>query len=938
MLCRIVVALILLLVTILPCQGQPRERKAPAQRVNGLKVLAEGDLRLKRLFLALAAADLPLVLQELDATTQRFEALRTALQAQGPAWNTPQWNKAFNQIGQVLNFGRFQVEVRLGSVTDLDSRVNEFLAIPELLLEQKVGFLTSAARAGLNRGRLTEAQAFIARAEKLAGSQKLTPVALYNLRTARFQTRGLDSAGPAEVLAGFRQAWEPLRNYQNRVDPLDDAHWLLAREASRYWIEELSRLGPEGTPSLLEIYRKSITLKNNQSPWDEKSLDQRFGVMKGYAKPIADLSVLAAAIDQIVSVAEELPPDEFLKNECAGELAQIEGALALVPGIAKLHCNKELDPSLVDFALGQGGLIQEIKGRRLFLKAKFADPAERGALIQEGLACLRQADQTPIRVRYLLKAGELAGGIGEPGLAEQSWTKAAELARDSALTIDLLEARERLADFYLEKEQYEQAKEQAVAGLETLKEALPYVGRESRGARELANRSHRLSSIVARASLAQDDSNAAIAALTLGGQVQSAASQMSKETNESFVAVETKKKKVAHLTEQVETLKELPPSETRDSLLTENERLLADSKAEFLSESRKIREENSALYSSVLRFDPLDLPDVQTVIPEDTAVVQYFPTEKELFIFVVSRDTFVLRSVDIGAESLDEKVVALLSAITRPGIQDDKMNGARRQLYDALIAPIEQDLESKKALVLIPAGRLNFLPFAVLTDSEGTALLEKKLLLELAKPTDFLRIAGTEARPIANVVVYANATRDLPAATIEGEQITAMFEGSTLFDGEKASKENFLKYGGHKDVLHLATHGMWDTSDALKSHLKLAQGERLSQQEIFEMDLGQTTLVTLSACNTAMSQRHDVDFVASLAEAFWIAGSRSVVATLWSVDDDSTGLLMSSFYRGLKERRSKSQALREAQLAVKAEPRFQHPFFWGGVMLFGDWR
>ena len=104
------------------------------------------------------------------------------------------------------------------------------------------------------------------------------------------------------------------------------------------------------------------------------------------------------------------------------------------------------------------------------------------------------------------------------------------------------------------------------------------------------------------------------------------------------------------------------------------------------------------------------------------------------------------------------------------------------------------------------------------------------------------------------------------------------------------------------------------------------------------MDLERTTLVTLSACNTALSERHDVDFVTSLAEAFWIAGSRSVVATLWSVDDDSTGLLMGEFYKGIKSGKTKSQALRDAQLAVKNDSRFEHPYYWGGIVLFGDWR
>ena len=62
-----------------------------------------------------------------------------------------------------------------------------------------------------------------------------------------------------------------------------------------------------------------------------------------------------------------------------------------------------------------------------------------------------------------------------------------------------------------------------------------------------------------------------------------------------------------------------------------------------------------------------------------------------------------------------------------------------------------------------------------------------------------------------------------------------------------------------------------------------------------------------------------------------------MVATLWSVDDDSTGLLMGEFYKG-KSGETKSQALRDAQLAVKDVPRFEHPYYWGGIVLFGDWR
>jgi CHAT domain-containing protein len=938
---RKILTLVLVFITTLSGLGKPRERPFLQKAPNLVNILLEGDLRLKRLFLAISAADLPLTIQELDNTSERFQTLRATLQSSGNAWNTPEWNESFSNIEKALDFARFQVEVRLGSVGDLESRVDEFLRIPELKAGQKIGLLISAARASYQRGQISQAQQFVQRAEKLASDQALSPVALFNLRTARFSTQGFETADVDELRAGFRRAWEPLKGYQNKANPLHDVDWLLARDASRYWIDQFSRIGSDGTPELLQIYQKAIEMKNRSlAPWDDAILKELglSPVLSGYLKAMADLSVLAAFVDQIVSVSEALPAESLQENDNQKTLKEITFLLDSLPGIAKLHCNAKLDPTLATFELGQGGLIQEIKGRSSFLEARFAGSSEKPGLLDAGLAFISKSDNKPVQGSYLLKAARQFSELDLSNRAEEAWLQALKIANESDLTIQALEAEERLAQYYLEEKNWEKAKEHAQGGIEGLKQALPFVGSDSRAAKELAKRSHALSSILAQASLATDDTGTALAALNMGGDVGTAAAQMNGKSTPEFEQVKIKKKKVAVLTEKVETLKEMPPSETRDALLQENEKLLADTKSDFLSESRKIREENSALYSSVLRFDPLDLPDVQGVIPPDAAVVQYFPTDTTLYIFVVSKTSFVLRSLDVSRRNLDEKIVSLLSTITRPGTAPQQLLTVRRELYDALIAPIEKDISEKDTLVLIPAGRLNFLPFATLLNSEGKALLEEKLLLELAKPTDFLRISSTDAGPVQSVVAFANATLDLPAAAKEGLAVTGLFDKSQLFQGTEASKENFFAHGGSKDVLHLATHGKWDMADALESYLKLADGQKISQQDIFEMNLGNTSLVTLSACNTAVSQRHDVDFVASLAEAFWIAGSRSVVATLWSVDDDSTGLLMSEFYQGLKEGKSKSESLRSAQLAVKRDLRFEHPYYWGGVVLFGDWR
>ena len=72
--------------------------------------------------------------------------------------------------------------------------------------------------------------------------------------------------------------------------------------------------------------------------------------------------------------------------------------------------------------------------------------------------------------------------------------------------------------------------------------------------------------------------------------------------------------------------------------------------------------------------------------------------------------------------------------------------------------------------------------------------------------------------------------------------------------------------------------------------------------------------------------------------AFWLAGSRSVLASQWSVNDDSTALLMETFYSRLRAGDNKAEALRAAQLLVGGEQRFKHPYYWAGFVLFGELR
>ena len=96
-------------------------------------------------------------------------------------------------------------------------------------------------------------------------------------------------------------------------------------------------------------------------------------------------------------------------------------------------------------------------------------------------------------------------------------------------------------------------------------------------------------------------------------------------------------------------------------------------------------------------------------------------------------------------------------------------------------------------------------------------------------------------------------------------------------------------------------------------------------------------LVTLSACETAKGKEASGDIMVSLETAFLRAGTPTILASLWEVDDQATGIMMKTFYRNLRTQ-GKSEALRRAQLALLKDPAYVYPYYWAPFILVGDWR
>jgi CHAT domain-containing protein len=844
------------------------------------------------------------------------------------------------------NFFRYtdlRTSIESGLIDQAKERIDKANNSPHLFNHRWAEAYLAAARVAYQQARLPILKQMLALArEEMAqdtAASKSHVVLEYAIRTAEYRQRRLQGFDPtdAQVIAEFKKAWSALENYKPMVSAGVDATWMEGRQATRFWMEELARLSEGYEPALQ-------TIGNDWQAWWDQTLDKQRQVVSP-----EDLLLKW----QYLTAFYILGPNYFdqltyrwvkFRNlpKNPKELEWAQTSLARLPETVNWVVEKEIGDGFPPYSVASAGLIPELWSRCKLVGARMPGLSKeaRLALLEESVVAARAATQPSSYADHMIAVGLELKKLGQVEQAIECWQETVSLTDDVPLAKPAFEALFLLAREYFELKDWAQASRYAELATQKLETVSPLIGVRSTEAQKWTEELASITELAAKAHIAAGAPEKALGAITRSQQMQAAALQVEGQPGfkPAADALRNQQQQVASATEQVKKLESQPASPLRDELLAQTRALLADSKAEYLVKSRELRQKHPTLYSLALKFDPLDLPSLQSELPADVAVLQYFPTETTLYTFLVTRESFRLRSVDIADSELDKRVSDFLRTIRRNVPVDSKVATMARQLHDILIAPSGEDLQGKNSLVLIPTGRLHGLPFSCLIDDQGRFLVQKWQLLQLAKSSDLQRLSNQATGPIENLVAFANATGDLPAAAREGEKIAAMFPGSRLFKTTEATRANFFAFGGGADILHLATHGEWNLEDSLKNYLSLAGSEKVAQEEIFQLALDNTSIVILSACNTAMGEGGEGGYVASLAEAFWLAGSRSVLASQWSVNDDSTALLMETFYSRLRAGDNKAEALRAAQLLVGGEQRFKHPYYWAGFVLFGELR
>ncbi|NNM06584.1 MAG: CHAT domain-containing protein [Gemmatimonadetes bacterium] len=399
----------------------------------------------------------------------------------------------------------------------------------------------------------------------------------------------------------------------------------------------------------------------------------------------------------------------------------------------------------------------------------------------------------------------------------------------------------------------------------------------------------------------------------------------------------------------------LEPSELRGAL--------ARSQAEYTELLSEMRREAPG-YSALVDPVPASLTDISSLLDSDQVLIEYLVAGENTLVFIATADTVAALKLEIGREPLGDMVDFARGVIANRGRGDEGnlWRAPLRRLNEILFRPVEETglLQGRRSLVIVPHGRLHYLPFqALLRPDDGSFLAERYAVSYAPSASAWVRLKKAKADQerdmsrreelgpsrVFRVLAMAPRVEELPGSRYEVEVIGRLFgDRAHTLVGEEASEEALRSAESDFDIVHLATYGVLNKANPLFSYVELAgTGDDpgfLEAHEIFGLGL-QARLLTLSACETGIGSGGPWDVPpgddwVSLSTAFLGSGVSNVLASLWQVEDLATAELMQGFYRHLVAGDGLTGALANAQRKLIANSDTAHPFFWAGFQLVGE--
>jgi len=333
------------------------------------------------------------------------------------------------------------------------------------------------------------------------------------------------------------------------------------------------------------------------------------------------------------------------------------------------------------------------------------------------------------------------------------------------------------------------------------------------------------------------------------------------------------------------------------------------------------------------------LKKLQTTLPQNATLVEYFIAGGQLIAAVISRDSARILPVTMLSR------VANLLQLLRFQVSKFRMGNNYVQrfeapllratqshlesLYSELIAPL-RILFRGNHLIFVPHGPLHFVPFHALKNGEEY-LCDAFTVSYAPSATVFSLCQQKASSEAPGSLVLGIADERAPQILNEVRSVSSLLPRSSLHLGEHATSSLLREKGPENGLLHIATHGMYRQDNPMFSGIRLGDGY-LNLYDLYQMKLN-ARLVTLSGCATGMNFVAAGDELLGLQRGLFCAGATTLLLSLWDVHDESTAQLMGHFYRHYIQNADMPGALQNAMWELRRQK--PHPFYWAPFVLVG---
>lgn len=370
-------------------------------------------------------------------------------------------------------------------------------------------------------------------------------------------------------------------------------------------------------------------------------------------------------------------------------------------------------------------------------------------------------------------------------------------------------------------------------------------------------------------------------------------------------------------------------------------------------ESLQVAQLNNFFREACIDANPQMIDEID---PEAAVIYPIILDDQLEIILSLPQQKPSLYQSDVTKQQLEEKVAKIQGGLKSSLLSVNSLLPDYQQVYNWLIKPLEAELTKNqvKTIAFVLDGSLRNIPMSVLHDGHQY-LVEKYAValtpgLQLLDPTPLIDLnldatTGGISQMRADFEPHRNFD-DLPKVPEELKTIREMgLSKSSLLNNQftkQALKQNII--ASSSPIVHLATHAQfsskaedtfilsWDGQINIKELDDMLRDDTFNRQNDIE-------LLVLSACETASG---DPRATLGLAGVAVQAGARSTLATLWSVVDESTAQIMGEFYSQLSQsttsKANKAEILRQAQITLMKDQRFNHPHFWAPFVMVGNWR